>query len=190
MIFRNFLAGAACLGLAAVSPFAKAAHAYPIDCAILLCLAGGFPASAECTAAKAEVIRRITPWPVEPPLQLWHCPLGNDGMSFPGRDGLDGVAPAVAKYRDAIELWQLSKHVTYGSGGRDVHVGMTRYGYSPSGDFVQLPTGSGEMPQWLDDEIRRRTGNTFNGEYGRGFRSIVLRMQNYTGAYSTEWVSY
>ena len=36
------------------------AVAYPIDCAILLCMAGGFPPSAECAAAKAEVIRRIT----------------------------------------------------------------------------------------------------------------------------------
>lgn len=51
------------------------AQAYPIDCAILLCLAGGFPASTECTAARAEFIRRITPWPIEPPLQIWRCPM-------------------------------------------------------------------------------------------------------------------
>lgn len=49
--------------------------AYPIDCAILLCLAGGFPPSVECSAAKAEFIRRITPFPIEPPLQIWNCPL-------------------------------------------------------------------------------------------------------------------
>ena len=30
---------------------APEADAYPIDCAILLCLGGGFPASAECAAA-------------------------------------------------------------------------------------------------------------------------------------------
>ena len=50
-------------------------HAYPIDCAILLCLAGGFPPSAPCASARAEMIRRITPWPIEPPLQLWRCPM-------------------------------------------------------------------------------------------------------------------
>ena len=33
-------------------------HAYPIDCAILLCLAGGFPPSAPCASARAEMIRR------------------------------------------------------------------------------------------------------------------------------------
>lgn len=52
------------------------AHSYPIDCAILLCLSGGWPASAPCARARAEFIRRITPFPVEPPLQIWRCPMG------------------------------------------------------------------------------------------------------------------
>lgn len=52
------------------------AQSYPIDCAILLCLSGGWPSSAPCTRARAEFIRRITPWPVEPPLQIWRCPMG------------------------------------------------------------------------------------------------------------------
>ena len=51
------------------------AMAYPVDCAILLCLAGGWPASAECAHARAVFIRRITPWPIEPPLQIWNCPM-------------------------------------------------------------------------------------------------------------------
>lgn len=54
----------------------SAAHAYPIDCAIFLCLAGGWPSSPDCNAARAEFVRRITPYPVEPPLQLWRCPMG------------------------------------------------------------------------------------------------------------------
>ncbi len=60
------------LSTAVVSP----AAAYPVDCAILLCLAGGWPASAECAHARAVFIRRITPWPIEPPLQIWRCPMG------------------------------------------------------------------------------------------------------------------
>lgn len=52
------------------------AQAYPIDCAILLCLSGGWPHSAPCSQARAEFIRRITPWPIEPPLQIWRCPMG------------------------------------------------------------------------------------------------------------------
>ena len=59
------------LSMAAVTP----STAYPIDCAILLCLAGGFPASPPCARARAEFIRRITPWPIEPPLQIWNCPM-------------------------------------------------------------------------------------------------------------------
>ena len=65
------------LGLATttVMSLASPAEAYPVDCAILLCLAGGWPASAECAHARAVFIARITPWPVEPPLQIWNCPM-------------------------------------------------------------------------------------------------------------------
>ena len=56
-------------------PHRAQAQTYQIDCAILLCLSGGWPASVPCTRARAEVIRRITPWPVEPPLQVWRCPM-------------------------------------------------------------------------------------------------------------------
>ena len=52
------------------------AQTYQIDCAILLCLSGGWPASVPCARARSEFIRRITPWPVEPPLQIWRCPMG------------------------------------------------------------------------------------------------------------------
>ena len=57
-------------------PVPARAQTYPIDCAILLCLSGGWPASVPCARARAEFIRRITPWPVEPPLQIWRCPMG------------------------------------------------------------------------------------------------------------------
>lgn len=63
------------------------AQTYQIDCAILLCLAGGWPASVPCTRARAEFIRRITPWPIEPPLQIWRCPMGATYQSdIPGNE--------------------------------------------------------------------------------------------------------
>ena len=70
-----------CLALALVLatiwlPNKAKAQIYPIDCAILLCLSGGWPSSVPCSRARAEFIRRITPWPVEPPLQIWRCPMG------------------------------------------------------------------------------------------------------------------
>lgn len=58
------------------APNRTEAQTYQIDCAILLCLSGGWPASVPCTRARAEFIRRITPWPIEPPLQIWRCPMG------------------------------------------------------------------------------------------------------------------
>ena len=65
----------AVVGIAA-APERAQAQTYQIDCAILLCLSGGWPASVPCARARAEFIRRITPWPVEPPLQIWRCPMG------------------------------------------------------------------------------------------------------------------
>ncbi|MEM7504911.1 MAG: hypothetical protein AAF417_22990, partial [Pseudomonadota bacterium] len=65
------------------------AQTYQIDCAILLCLAGGWPASEPCARARAEFIRRITPWPVEPPLQIWRCPMG--ASYTPGSDQIPSV---------------------------------------------------------------------------------------------------
>lgn len=60
------------------------ARAYQVDCAILLCLSGGWPASAPCAHARAVFIRRITPWPIEPPLQIWRCPMQAAMHSAPG----------------------------------------------------------------------------------------------------------
>ena len=76
--FKKLLPSVAvALALAGVSlPKPARAQTYPIDCAILLCLSGGWPASVPCARARAEFIRRITPWPVEPPLQIWRCPMG------------------------------------------------------------------------------------------------------------------
>ncbi len=73
---RLFFAFLSAVLLFLVLPSNRAqAQTYQIDCAILLCLSGGWPASAPCVRARAEFIRRITPWPVEPPLQIWRCPM-------------------------------------------------------------------------------------------------------------------
>lgn len=73
---RVFLAFGMSALLLTSLPSKATAQTYPIDCAILLCLSGGWPASVPCARARAEFIRRITPWPVEPPLQIWRCPMG------------------------------------------------------------------------------------------------------------------
>ncbi|WP_120632534.1 hypothetical protein [Ruegeria sp. EL01] len=71
---RALLVASAAISMSVFS--AQRVVAYPVDCAILICLSGGWPASAECAHARAVFIRRITPWPIEPPLQIWNCPMG------------------------------------------------------------------------------------------------------------------
>lgn len=71
---RGAVTALTCTGLLLAAP--PAAQAYQVDCAILICLAGGWPGSTECNEARSVFISRITPWPVEPPLQIWNCPLG------------------------------------------------------------------------------------------------------------------
>jgi hypothetical protein len=83
------------LALTGISlPSDTRAQAYPIDCAILLCLSGGWPASVPCARARAEFIRRITPWPVEPPLQIWRCPMGASHETIPSSNRADRLFEA------------------------------------------------------------------------------------------------
>ncbi|WP_306115032.1 MULTISPECIES: hypothetical protein [unclassified Roseovarius] len=94
-------------GAALSLSFSVQASAYEVDCAILLCLSGGWPASAECNHARAVFIQRITPWPVEPPLQIWRCPMGaalNEGsVTTPGER-----LRKLAKADDQMEVFTAS----------------------------------------------------------------------------------
>ena len=89
------------LSLTGISlPSSSRAQTYPIDCAILLCLSGGWPASVPCSRARAEFIRRITPWPVEPPLQIWRCPMGASYEIKPQPRGTDRIFDALFRTED------------------------------------------------------------------------------------------
>ena len=89
------------LSLASLSlPNSGRAQTYPIDCAILLCLSGGWPASVPCSRARAEFIRRITPWPVEPPLQIWRCPMGTSYEIERQPSGTDRIFEALFQNHD------------------------------------------------------------------------------------------
>lgn len=210
---------AAVFALAGATVPVTPAQAYPIDCAILLCMAGGFPASVECSRAKAEVIRRITPWPVEPPLQLWRCPMGVSaedaalaGIPAP-QLGPDGLTPEVRAYRDAMEIY----HIRYRR-FRDPHEGdilvedNTQTGaYGRTGEFSWRRASYEDGPAWLADAVGGRriplrvcirdndTGclayQTI-GTINRGardltsLRGVAFRYRDYTGAYHHEFVRY
>lgn len=193
---------------------APPAAAYPIDCAILLCLAGGFPASAECTAAKAEVIRRITPIPVEPPLQMWNCPLRLDptlakeiGLTL--ALGTDGLTDEVRQYRDGIEIYQVN-YTRRRSGDNDTIIDVTMVGdYDPTtGDFFWKRSSYQHGPEWLATVAGGTRRPIFSNDCDRyGFRctprieryendylgrlrAIALRFKDYEGNYHTELVRY
>ena len=88
------------ISLTAVPDRAQA-QSYQIDCAILLCLSGGWPVSVPCARARAEFIRRITPWPVEPPLQIWRCPMGAAYRTDPQMLTADRIYDILFKMEDA-----------------------------------------------------------------------------------------
>ena len=85
---------------------AQKARAYDMDCAIMLCMAGGFPSSAVCSAAYAEMIRRITPWPSRPPFGV--CTYAAVPVAFGGpggEDALDISTPDYEWLRRTRVLW-------------------------------------------------------------------------------------
>ncbi len=84
----------------------KPSRAYDMDCAILLCMAGGFPPSAVCAAAYAEMIRRITPWPVRPPFGICTFAAVPIALGGPGGRGeVDISLPEYAWLRRTRVLW-------------------------------------------------------------------------------------
>jgi len=95
---------AAAITLSGLLGTAAPAQAYPVDCAILLCLAGGWPASAPCAHARAVFIRRITPWPIEPPLQIWRCPMGVSFNSLAARSPMERLTDIAAYTVPSISL--------------------------------------------------------------------------------------
>lgn len=212
---RSAALTAACVLLAAS---AAPARAYPIDCAILLCMAGGFPASVECSRAKAEVIRRITPWPVEPPLQLWRCPMRISaadaalaGIAVPP-PGSDGLTPEVRAYRDAMEIY----HVQYQriGGGKDSEprsLDGTQVGrYAEDGDFSWARSSFERGPEWLAEAVggRRVAIRECVSNYREGgcrrykivryenrgprvvTKGVAFRYRDHTGAIHEEFVGY
>lgn len=213
---RSLILAAAC-AFAGATASVTPAQAYPIDCAILLCMAGGFPASAECSRAKAEVIRRITPWPIEPPLQLWRCPMGMSredaalaGIALP-QLGPDGLTPEVRAYRDAMEIYHVRYHRTYDREGGYSSFDATQVGrYAEDGSFSWRHGSFERGPEWLADVVggqrvairecvsehreggcrRYKIVRHENRGPGPRTRGVAFRYQDHTGAIHDEFVRY
>jgi len=204
------------LGLGLSTAPVTPAAAYPVDCAILLCLAGGWPASAECAHARAVFIRRITPWPIEPPLQIWNCPMR---ASFPVKDRpldqlfetalrADSPAPLISVPQKGTDLLPVQ-------GSADVDIS------DPAFDFVrsihvfeityqQRRNRDGDCNSWgtvymgsygaQGDYIRRRSSTSAVPEASDfaipascssyWHRSVFVEWRDYEGIYGYEEVHY
>lgn len=182
--FRTSILGLVAVGLRVT--LAAPAGGYPIDCAILLCLAGGFPASAECSAAHAEMLRRITPVADRSACSVLALPMGGTvGLSR----NFGEPFPEIRMYRDGIEVWQLSKRTSNSSGGRESEAYTVRSFYDAAGTFQSGPVDPLTVPPWIDEQVRIHTGTTLLSDFG-SFDAILMRHHNHQGEPSYEWIRY
>ena len=155
------LLAALLLGLGLSTASVAPVQAYPVDCAILLCLAGGWPASAECARARAVFIRRITPWPIEPPLQIWNCPMHASLRKPPAAERLfDISAPSVTPKRpeSALPVGALPRLV---AGQADIDIS------DPTFDFVRsIRVFEITYRQWRNSDDCSSWSAVFEGSYG------------------------
>ena len=185
--------------VALLSP--QTAKAYQVDCAILLCLAGGWPASAECTHARAVFIRRITPWPIEPPLQIWRCPMGLSmniplqSRPSPGQVILAQVSEGGGADIDisgfefdsvrSIRVWDV-RHYIHQRRGRDDDCTESSYirlgSYSVQGEFGWRRANPGVAPPWVLPSRICSSGNWRRG--------VGVEWEDHEGNHGYEWVAY
>lgn len=186
------------------------ANAYQVDCAILLCLAGGWPASAECSHARAVFIRRITPWPIEPPLQIWRCPMG---ASYNAPDDQQTMTPVPVGFYSQEEptslLHQAQQSADVDISGsefdfvRSIRVWSVRYyshrergrdgdceerysielgSYGPQGGFSWSRAHPGQIPSWMGLDRRCQSGSFY--------RSVGVEWRDHAGVAGNELVRY
>lgn len=103
------LATAVAIGATVSFAVPEKARAYDIDCAIILCMAGGFPPSAVCARAYSTMIRRITPWPSLPPFGV--CTFVNLPVELGGPGGEGEVDTSLPEYD-----WLNRTHVIWFTG--------------------------------------------------------------------------
>lgn len=200
------------LSTATVTP----AAAYPVDCAILLCLAGGWPASAECAHARAVFIARITPWPIEPPLQIWNCPMR---ASFPAEarplDRLFDIAFPAENTRPLVSEPDALSDLLQVQDAADVDISDPAFDFVRSIrvfeiTFQQHRNSEGDCNTWSaiyegsygeqGDYVRRRSSpaaipeaSDFSNPPSCGtyrHRSVFVEWRDFEGTYGHEEVHY
>ena len=97
-------------------------RAFDMDCSVLLCMAGGFPSEPTgiCSAAKAYMIARITPWPVLSPFGV--CTFPGISLVTGKEDGTtETYTPSHEElpFLDALAI-DFGTRYSYGGGENDI----------------------------------------------------------------------
>ena len=184
----------------------------PMDCVILLCMGGGFPANPECNAAKAEVVRRITPNPhSEPPLQAWNCPMGasfspmtepvpparvsqavgqnwsveNVPEGAPTMVSAEPAEPATLAFIRSIRVYNVM-HYSHAKQGRDEDCteswSMQLGSYRADGHYSWSGLHPAAVPGWVG--LSRSCNPATN------YRGVAFEWTDYSGRHGTELVRY
>ena len=177
------------LGLLAgvLSVQANKARAYDMDCAIMLCMAGGFPPSAVCAAAYRTMVQRITPWPSRPPFGI--CTYAALPTALGGVGGgvdLDISLPTYAWLRQTRIIWW------YGHRHKDDD-GDTHYSWSlkscdgENRTCQYIGRGSGSSP-WPSEIVSENGQNILSFGYGR---AVMIEYGDYEGIMDhSAWIRY
>lgn len=175
------------VGLGALVP--TGAAAYPVDCAILLCLAGGWPANAECKDARSVFIDRITPRDVEPPLQIWNCPMSASASGSSGAaKGADiDISGSEYDYVRSIRVFHIERARQWRTGKDNCNRrSQVRAGlYGDQGDYAWRSWDIEKLPEAFE-------GLKGWGEDCPGIsqQSVFVEWTDYSGAYGFEQIDY
>ncbi len=185
---------AAAMGVMAAFGAPEKAQAYDIDCAIMLCMAGGFPPSAVCARAYRTMIRRITPWPSRPPFGI--CTYAGVPVELGGPGGTVELDTNLPEYE-----WLNRTHVIWFGGTSDHEDGDETWSwYVRSCDrenrtcrYIQRVQGS---PTHWPTTFISESGQEIAFPTGGGLRhfnsrSIMVEYGDYEGNMGhSEWFSY
>ena len=167
---KHMVASLLALSLFAVKP----AKPYDIDCAIMLCMAGGFPSNPVCAGAYAEMVRRVTPWPIRPPFCV--CSFSDIPIELGGtgrRKALDISGPDYDWLRKTRVLWWYGRHWKSGPHDKGHWSWSLRSCDFRNRNCQYLSRGSGVTSPWPE------SFTTENGMLitppGNGIWSIVSR---------------
>jgi len=178
------------------SPSPAKAQGYDMDCAVILCLAGGFPTG--CSAAYSYMIKRITSWKPKPPFGF--CAMGNlDDVDFPDNDAPEAREAMMSAIKDEplrrtlesvrVEISRFGPQTCYQGKDQDPYNCSSMI--SMKGDGSELFIGKrgtlyngfwrkGKFVDFIDHEgTAKRIGDAEHYYDSTGWRSIATPYTDY-----------